>query len=126
MNLLKRFGYYAIGLGFGSLVVFFIWKGKEVSFDYGMDARTLKTIRVRERFFSAQAKQVLATTNIDSATIANIFKNGDVNFGKSKPRLKPCPEYFITGKDSLKNIDLYVIRCKSTTTIDKITIHKKE
>ncbi|MBE7634044.1 DUF4258 domain-containing protein [Tenacibaculum finnmarkense] len=126
MNLLKRFGYYAIGLGFGSLVVFFIWKGKEVSFDYGMDARTLKTIRVRERLFSAQAKQVLATTNIDSATIANIFKNGDVNFGKSKSRLKPCPEYFITGKDSLKNIDLYVIRCKYTSTIDKITIHKKE
>ncbi|CAL2079832.1 DUF4258 domain-containing protein [Tenacibaculum dicentrarchi] len=126
MQLLKRFGYYAIGLTFGSLVVFFIWKGKDVSFDYGMDARTLKTIRVRERLFSAQAKQILATTSIDSATITTIFKNGDVNFGKSKPRLKPCPKYFITGKDSLKNIDLHVIRCKNTTTIDKITIHKKE
>ena len=123
MQLLKRFGYYAIGLAFGSLVVFFIWKGKDVSFDYGMDARTLKTIRVRERFFSKKAQQILATTKIDSATIAAILKNGDVNFGKSKARLKPCHEYFITGKDSLKNIDLYVIRCKSKTTIDKITIN---
>ncbi|MEX6625824.1 DUF4258 domain-containing protein [Tenacibaculum salmonis] len=123
MQLLKRFGYYAIGLGFGSLVVFFIWKGKDVSFDYGMDARTLKTIRVRERLFSKNAQQVLENTKIDSATIATILKNGDVDFGKSKARLKPCPEYFISGKDSLKNIDLHVTRCKSTTTIDKIIIN---
>lgn len=123
MQFLKRFGYYAIGLGFGSLIVLFIWKGKDVSFDYGMDARTLKTIRVRERLFSDKAIQVLTNSAIDTATVSAILKNGDVDFGKSKPRIKPCPEYFITGKDSLKHIDLYVIRCDSTTTIDKITIN---
>ncbi|MCG8184199.1 DUF4258 domain-containing protein [Tenacibaculum piscium] len=122
MQLLKRFGYYSIGLIFGSLVVLFIWKGKDVSFDYGMDARTLKTIRIRKRLFSDTAKQVLKTSHIDSITIATILKNGNVNFGKSKPRLEHCPEYFITGKDSLKNIDLYIIRCDSTSTIDKIMI----
>ncbi|QXP73864.1 DUF4258 domain-containing protein [Tenacibaculum sp. AHE15PA] len=123
MQFLKRFGYYAIGLGFGSLIVLFIWKGKDVSFDYGMDARTLKTIRIRKRLFSDKAVQVLTNSAIDTATVSAILKNGDVDFGKSKPRLKPCPEYFITGKDSLKHIDLYVIRCDSTTTIDKITIN---
>lgn len=123
MQLLKRFGYYAIGLAFGLLVVFFIWKGKNVSFDYGMDARTLKTIRVRERIFSKDAQEVLMTTKIDTATITAILKNGDVNFSKSKTHLKPCNEYFITGKDSLKNIDLYIIRCKSKATIDKIIIN---
>ncbi|CAM1333119.1 DUF4258 domain-containing protein [Tenacibaculum aestuariivivum] len=126
MQLLKRFGYYAIGLIFGSLVVLFIWKGKDVSFDYGMDARTLKTIRIRKRLFSDKAKQVLINTNIDSTTIATILKHGDVNFGKSKPRLKNCPEYLILGKDSLKYISLYVIRCDSTTTIDKINIFNKK
>ena len=40
MNLFKRFIYYLIGVSFGSIVVYFIWKGKDVSFDYGMDART--------------------------------------------------------------------------------------
>ena len=123
MQFLKRFGYYAIGLGFGSLIVLFIWKGKDVSFDYGMDARTLKTIRVRKRLFSDAAKQVLTNSAIDTATVSAILKNGDVDFGKSKPRIKPCPEYFITGKDSLKHIDLSVVRCDSTTTIDKITIN---
>lgn len=123
MQLLKRFGYYAIGLGFGAIIVLFIWKGKDVSFDYGMDARTLKTIRIKKRLFSDKAKQVMANTAIDSATISTILNNGDVNFSKSKPRIKPCPEYFITGKDSLNHIDLYITRCDSTATINKITIN---
>lgn len=123
MQFLKRFGYYSIGLIFGSLVVAFIWKGKDVSFDYGMDARTLKTIRVRKRLFSDEAQQFLLNSDIDTATVSAILKRGDVNFSKSKARIKPCPEYFITGKDSLKNIDLYVIRCDSTSTINKITIN---
>lgn len=123
MQLLKRFGYYAIGLGFGAIIVLFIWKGKDVSFDYGMDARTLKTIRIKKRLFSDKAKQVMASTAIDSTTISTILNNGDVNFSKSKPRIKPCPEYFITGKDSLNHIDLYITRCDSTATINKITIN---
>ncbi|WGH76071.1 DUF4258 domain-containing protein [Tenacibaculum tangerinum] len=122
MQWLKRVGYYLVGLTLGCLVVLFIWKGKDVSFDYGMDARTLKTIRIKKRLFSENALKVLANSEIDTATIAAILVHGDVNFGKSKPRLKPCAEYFITGKDSLKHIDLYVIRCDSTATVDKIFI----
>ena len=123
MQLLKRFGYYATGLAFGLLIVLFIWNGKEVSFDYGMDARTLKTIRIKKRLFSADALNTLNNSKIDTATISAILKRGDVNFGKSKPRIKPCPEYFITGKDSLTHINLYIIRCDSIATIDKIIIH---
>ncbi|WP_440121647.1 DUF4258 domain-containing protein [Tenacibaculum sp. Ill] len=123
MQWLKRVGYYLIGIALGSLVVLFIWKGKDVSFDYGMDARTLKTIRIKKRLFSDNAQQILTTSKIDTATISTILNHGDVDFGKSKPRLKPCAEYFITGKDSLNHIDLYIIRCDSTATVDKITIN---
>ncbi|WP_428740390.1 DUF4258 domain-containing protein [Tenacibaculum sp.] len=122
MQWLKRFGYYLVGLALGTIVVLFIWKGKDVSFDYGMDARTLKTIRIKKRLFSDTAQQVLVSSKIDTSTISTILTHGDVNFGKSKPRVKPCAEYYITGKDSLKHISLYVIRCDSTATIDKITI----
>ena len=123
MQLLKRFGFYAIGLAFGLLIVLFIWKGKDVSFDYGMDARTLKTIRIKKRLFSSDALNTLNNSKIDTATISAILKRGDVNFSKSKPRIKPCPEYFITGKDSLTHINLYIIRCDSTATIDKIMVN---
>jgi hypothetical protein len=119
---LKRASYYIIGLALGSIIVFFIWKNKKVSFDYGMDARTLKTIRIRTKVYSEEAKTVLAKNNLDTLTVNAILKKGDVHFGKSKPRIKPCPEYYISGKDSLKNIHLYIQRCDSIATIQKVMI----
>ncbi|MDY0779605.1 DUF4258 domain-containing protein [Tenacibaculum sp. IB213877] len=118
MQLLKRFGYYLLGVAIGVPVVLFFWKKKDVSFDYGMDARTLKTIRIRERIYSENAKETMTLHSIDTAQISKILQNGDVNFGKSKPRQKPCAEYYISGK----NIDLYVVRCDSTSTIDKVFV----
>lgn len=118
MSILKRFFYYSIGLAFGSLIVYFFWNQKEVTFDYGMDARTLKTIRIRKRLYSDEAKQLMAKHNIDSVQIANVLESGDVDFGKSKPRQKPCAEYLVTSK----KLDLYIIRCDSTSTIDKVFI----
>ncbi|TYP98844.1 hypothetical protein C7447_102160 [Tenacibaculum adriaticum] len=118
MQLLKRFGYYFIGLALGSVAVLFFWKQKDVSFDYGMDARTLKTIRIRKRIFSEEAKQNMLLHKIDTAQISTILKSGDVDFDKSKPRQKPCAEYLITSK----KVDLYVVRCDSTSTIKKVIV----
>ncbi len=118
MQLLKRIGFYLIGLALGTLAVSFFWKNKKVSFDYGMDARTLKSIRIKKRLFSSEAKSVMELNSIDTAQISNILKTADVNFGKSKPRLRPCAEYYVTST----KIDLYVIRCDSTATIDKVIV----
>ena len=118
MQLLKRIGFYLVGVALGTLAVSFFWKNKKVTFDYGMDARTLKSIRTKKRLFSDNAKSVMLSNNIDTAQVSTILKTGDVDFGKSKPRLRPCAEYYVTSK----NLDLYVIRCDSTATIDKIFI----
>lgn len=120
--LIKRIGYYLVGLSIGSIAVYFFWEKKEATFDYGMDARTLKTIRIKKRLFSDKAKRVMLNSEIDTLQISKILYQGDVDFGKSKPRQKPCAEYFITGKKELKNVSLYVVRCDSTSTIDKIII----
>lgn len=118
MQLLKRFGIYLFGVALGIPIVIFFWKKKNVSFDYGMDARTLKTIRIRKRIFSEEAKNSMKTYNIDTAQISTLLKTGDVNFGKSKPRQKPCAEYLVTSE----KLDVYVIRCDSTATIDKVMV----
>lgn len=120
--LLKRIGYYLIGVSIGAIAVSFIWKNKNASFDYGMDARTLKTIRIKERFYAEEALQTLQQKQLDTTVITQILKNADVDFTKGRPRQKPCAEYFITGKDSLKNISLYVSRCDSIATIEKVFI----
>ena len=120
--LVKRIFYYLIGLALGSVAVYFFWQKKSATFDYGMDARTLKTIRIKQRFFSDEAKNSMLQNKIDTTKISTILHSGDVDFGKGKPRQKPCGEYYVTGKDSLKNIHLYIKRCDSTSTIEKIIV----
>jgi len=124
MNLFNRFIYYFIGLSLGSLIVYFIWTGKDVSFDYGMDARTLKTIRTKKLHYSENAKLAMKDIAIDSSAILSILKNGDVDFGKSNQHKKPCPEYLISGKYFEKTIELWIKRCDSIATIEKITVNK--
>ncbi|MDA9234318.1 DUF4258 domain-containing protein [Polaribacter sp.] len=121
--LVKRIFYYLVGLSLGSIAVYFFWQKKNASFDYGMDARTLKTIRIRERLFSEEAKLSMQQHRIDTTMIATILYLGDVNFNKSNQWKKPCGEYYITGSKTLENIHLLVKRCDSTATIEKIMIH---
>jgi len=120
--LIKRVGYYLVGLSLGSIAVYFFWQKKNATFDYGMDSRTLKTIRIRERLFSDDAKNAMHKFNIDTLKISTILKSGDVDFWKSKPRQKPCAEYYITGSKELENVSLLVKRCDSTSKIEKIII----
>lgn len=120
--LIKRIGYYLVGLSLGSIGVYFFWQKKNATFDYGMDARTLKTIRIKKRLFSEDAKTAMQKFDIDTLKISTILYTGDVDFGKGKPRQKPCAEYFITGKRELENVSLLVKRCDSTATIEKVIV----
>lgn len=119
---LKRIGLYLIGVAIGTIAVAFFWNKKDASFDYGMDARTLKTIRIKKRLYSEAAKETMLQKRIDTAQITSILRNADVDFTKGKPRQKPCAEYFITGKGNYKNISLYISRCDSTATIEKVIV----
>ena len=122
MKLLKRFGYYFIGLSLGSLLVLFIWKGKDVSFPYGPDARTLSSINKKQIQYSSSAEIAMQKAQIDTTAINAILQTGDVDFGKSKPRQKPCAEYFISGEYKGKNIDFYIKRCDSTAIIETVWV----
>ena len=122
MQLLKRIGYYLVGVSLGSIVVLFIWKWKDVTFDSGMDSRTLKSIRKKQLVYSASAETIMSKSQIDTTAIKAILKTGDVDFGKSDQRKKPCAEYFISGEYNQKNIDLYVQRCDSIATIQTVWV----
>lgn len=121
-TLLRRFGYYFIGLALGSLLVLFIWEGKDVAFPYGPDARTLSSIRKKQIEYSDNAKSMMLEKKLDSTAIWAILTTGDVDFGKSEPRLKPCAEYHISGSYAERNIGLYIQRCDSIATIQKLWV----
>lgn len=120
--LAKRIFYYLIGVSLGSIGVYFFWQKKNASFDYGMDARTLKTIRIKKRLFSEDAKNSMQKHQIDTLQITTILKTGDVDFSKGNPRQKPCADYYITGNNDLENVSLLVKRCDSSATIEKVII----
>jgi hypothetical protein len=120
--LVKRIFYYLIGVSLGSIAVYFFWQKKNATFDYGMDSRTLKSIRTKKRLFSDDVKTAMQKFEIDTLKISTILSTGDVDFGKSKQRQTPCAEYYVTGSKALKNVSLLVKRCDSTATIEKIII----
>lgn len=123
MQLLKRIGYYLVGVSLGSVAVFFFWKQKNVSFDYLPNSRTLKNISVKERLFSKEVLLKMNVMQIDTVMIADALKHGEVNFGKSTTNTKPCREYWIDAKSLQKKISLVVKNCDSTATITKILVN---
>ena len=120
--LVKRIFYYLVGLSLGSVGVYFFWQQKNATFDYGMDARTLKTIRIKKRVFSDDALMTMQQHHIDTTNISTILHLGDVDFGKGNPRQKPCADYYISGTKELKNVSLLIQRCDSTATIEKVIV----
>ncbi len=121
MKLFKRFVFYGIGLLIGSIFVYFIWEKKNVQFDYGPNARVLKNIRIKTQMYSSEVLNKLSSTNLDSATISQILKNGNVDIW-DKIELDSCIQYNIKGRDSLKNITLTVVNCDSIATIEKVLV----
>lgn len=123
MHLLKRIGYYLVGVSLGSVAVLFFWKQKNVSFDYLPNARTLKNIRIKERLYSEEAIKEMSLKQVDSLTITQILESGEVDFSKSKTDLKPCREYWVDSDNLEKKISLLIKNCDSTAIISKVFVY---
>ncbi|AXG71202.1 hypothetical protein KORDIASMS9_03458 [Kordia sp. SMS9] len=123
-SLLRRFGFYFAGLAIGLILFAFLVKGRGVTceFDYLPNARTLKNIRVKERRFSPEIRQLMDNRQIDTTEISNILKDGDVDFSRSKAKVDAdtCKVYIIEGTLRNKDIELTVHNCDSTALIKTI------
>lgn len=121
MTVKQRLPYYLIGLFFGIVMVVFFLDKKSAEFDYLPNARVLKSIRRKPQVFSSEALKVLNSNKIDSLSVYQILKNGNVDIW-NKIKSDSCFQYNIQGRDSLKHIMLTVKRCDSIAFIEKITI----
>ncbi|REE81706.1 hypothetical protein BX611_1242 [Lutibacter oceani] len=124
MTFKQRLPFFLGGLTIGIIIVIFVFGKKNTSFDYGPNARVLKTLRVKERIFSEDALKILNTSSeIDTVIISQILKNGNVDL-MNKIKLDSCLyQYNIKGKKELKNITLTVINCNSSAIIKSISIN---
>ena len=117
MSFLRRLGIYLIGLSMGIVILSFFFKGKEVSFCYFPNCRTLKDIR---------SKSVIISKNIDNQTytidyLKPIFWNGDVDFSKSATKSLPCRTYRIVGQAQDNTLlELIVKNCPNQAEIIEV------
>jgi hypothetical protein len=117
MKFIHRLAFYLGGFVLGLVLLFFILSGKKTSCDYGPEARTLKNIRIKPRFFSEKSVTFLRTNRIDTAAISSILQNGDVLFSKSNTKLDSCKLYTIEGVSQDKKLRLRIENCDEKATI---------
>ena len=105
----------------GIIAVVFILGKKNTSFDYFPNARVLKNIRIKNRVFSEEVFALINSNKIDTATISQILKKGNVDI-RNKIKMDTCIQYKIKGKNELNTVLLTIKNCDSTAYIESIRI----
>ncbi|HCD23026.1 MAG TPA: hypothetical protein DEQ44_03660 [Flavobacteriaceae bacterium] len=128
MSLLKRIGYYLVGLSIGLvfLSIFFKKKSEQtgVSFCYLPNCRTLKDLRAKPLILSTQTNQSLQEMGADTLDINQILLEGSVNFKLSDTHSVPCKTYLIEGKINEKEVVLKAKNCPEQVEI--LSIEKSD
>lgn len=122
MKLIQRVGYYLGGFSIGLILLAFFLSGKRVSCSYGPNARVIKNINIKPLEYSKESLQYMLSKNIDSTTIKNVLKNGNVNFSLSNTKLDSCKIYLIENNIDKSEILLTVENCDSIVTVKEIEV----
>ena len=120
MSLLKRLGFYLIGLAIGLIFLAFFLNRKKAEFCYLPNCRVLKELRSKPLSYSADVSALLRSGEIDSADITKFLTVGDIDFGDSETRAKPCKIYQIEAEVNEKPMLLTVKGCDSLTQAWKL------
>ena len=122
MKFIHRLGYYLGGFSIGLIFLAFFLNGKRASCDYGPEARVLKNINSKPQSISEKAKESIVQIEIDSTSLSNLMRTGNVNFSESKTKLDSCNIYVIEGEFNNKDIVLEVENCETKATLNSIKI----
>lgn len=124
MAFLKRLGFYLLGLSIGIIFLSYFLKGKAeeagVEFCYFPNCRVLKDIRSKPPYYSDEILGLMDSQRIDSIAIASFFRDGRIDFGKSKTKTSPCKTYFIEGKLNNEKAFIKVTNCPEKVTVESL------
>jgi hypothetical protein len=121
MKFVHRLGFYLGGFIIGIVILMFFLGGKKTSCDYGPEARTLKNIRLKPRFFSEDALTYLKQQELDTSIVSILLRNGDVLFSESNTKLDSCKLYVVEGTVLEKEVKMKVENCEAKATILELT-----
>lgn len=117
MKFTQRLAYYLSGFAIGLIILMFFLNGKEASCDYGPNARTVKNISSKTIHYSTEVSNFVTNRFIDSSTVVNLIRYGNVDFSKSNTELDSCKIYHIDNVYKEKAIELSVENCDSIAKI---------
>lgn len=120
MKFIHRLGYYLGGFSIGLVFLAFFLNGKNVSCNYGPEARVLKNISTKKHIYSSDIYNFMSNNAIDSIEVANIIRNGSVNFSESQTQLDSCKVYIIEGEYNAKEYRISLENCDSIARINNI------
>ena len=119
----KRLGYFLFGLSLGVFLLGRFYDKKNASFDYGPNARTLKSIRNKPHFvYSTEVKEIMTQHNIDTSAVKSLLFFGDIKFNKSNRGKAPCHTYLIEPTNKTATISITVKRCDSVATVTELEV----
>jgi len=82
----------------------------------------VKDIRSKPLLYSDEINQLIHNKTLDSAAIIAFLYEGDVDFGSSDTKSKPCRTYLIEGLVNEKEAVLTVRNCVSKAMVQSIKI----
>lgn len=120
MAFLKRLGWYLVGLSIGLIFLVFILKKKTgeggLDFCYLPNCRVLKDMRSKPITFS----ESLPEQYRDTMMIKAFLKDGDVDFGKSDTKSKPCKTYVISNEHEGVELELTAKNCEEEVLVEGV------
>ena len=123
MAFLRRLGWYLVGLSIGIVFLVFFLKKKSgesgVEFCYFPNCRVLKDLRSKPLVFDEN----LPLTYRDTLLIQSFLKDGDVDFGRSDTKAKPCKIYLIAQEVDGKNLELQIENCPEQVVAKGVSIN---
>lgn len=118
---IKRLGYFLVGLSIGIVFLAFFLKKKSdetgVTFCYLPNCRVLKDVRSKPIYYSDRVSEMLQSKELDTLAINHFLTEGEVNFGESDTKSKPCKTYVIEDEIANKMTSLKVKNCPERVTI---------
>ncbi len=122
MKFIHRIGYYLGGFSIGLILLTFFLRGKKTSCDYGPNARTTKNIANKKKSYSDEAYVVMDNYRMDTLTVSNLIRFGEVDFSKSDTKSEGCKTYYIDNSFKNDEFQLTVDNCDSTVLVRTIKL----
>ena len=121
MSLTKRLLTFGIGFIIGVIILMFFWNKKDVSFNYGPDARVIsQIIKTKDQIIAPEVNEFLEVRAIDSSRFRDIIKEADVDFSKSKQHQEPCRAFYLTSVYQQEKLAFRVKLCDSLVRFNNI------